>query len=186
MGEVASKSGQQRHARYAALSVVLLGVMIWLLQSSGAGMQRTASRNERRAQPPERSEHAPVALERAADGIPIMAAGASVAAHDQPMHPHPITPAHERIYRENNLIGALNLAVDRQDPRRIREVLGQYQVEYPEDEHRLQQGYDIIAACLEQLDDATRERAQHFWSTEIRSQTRRYVRRYCLERDRAS
>jgi hypothetical protein len=164
--------------------------MIWLLQSRAAVVERAASRGdspiESHAHPPERSEHPQFALERAADGVPIMPAGAHAAAADQPMHPHPITPAHQRIYRENNLVGALNLAVDRQDARRIREVLGQYQAEYPEDAHRLQQGYAIIADCLEQLDDATRERAQHFWSTEIRSQTRRYVRRYCLERHRAS
>lgn len=186
MGEATSTSGQQGRARYAALLVALLGAMIWLLQSHGAVVERSSSRADRHAQPPERLEPAAPAEERAADGVPIMPAEARAAVPNQPMHPHPITPAHERIYRENNLVGALNLAVDLEDARRIREVLGQYKAEYPEDAHRLQQGYAIIADCLDQLDDATRERARHFWSTQIRSQTRRYVRRYCLERDRAS
>jgi hypothetical protein len=115
-----------------------------------------------------------------------MSAGAHTKAPDEPMHPHPITPAHERIYRENNLVAALNLAVDLEDPSRIRKALAAYRAEYPEDAHRLQDGYAIIADCLERVDDATRDRAQRFWSTQIRSQTRRYVRRYCLERERAS
>jgi hypothetical protein len=166
--------------------VVLLGAMIWLLQSHCAVVERSAPRGEQHARPPEGSERPPVALERAEDGVPIMTSTSRAAMPGGPLHPHPITPAHERIYRENNLVGALNAAVDRQDARRIREVLARYAAEYPEDAHRLQEGYAIIAACLEQLDDETRERAQRFWSTEIRSQTRRYVRRYCLERDRAS
>lgn len=102
--------------------------------------------------------------------------------HEPGEHPHPITAAHERIYRENNLVGALNLAVDLEDAIEIRELLVQYRAEYPEDAHRLQLGYELIAECLERLDASTQQRAQRFWDTEIRSQTRRYVRRYCLER----
>jgi hypothetical protein len=175
----------RKRARYAVALAVLLGLTIWRLQSSDVAAEGAAAPAQR-AVTPERSERAPVVLERAADGLPIMPAGSHKPAVDEPLHPHPITAAHLRIYRENNLVGALNLAVDLQDARRIRAALAQYRAEFPEDEHRLQQGYAIIADCLEQLDDATRERAQHFWSTEIRSQTRRYVRRYCLERERAS
>jgi hypothetical protein len=145
------------------------------------------------------------------DHAPVSAVHASVAsgagelgpaqaeAHEPGTHPHPISAAHQRIFRENNLIGALNLAVDLEDAIELRELLAQYRAEYPEDEHRLQVGYALIAECLERLDAATpgsapalrggaslRERAQRFWDTEIRSQTRRYVRRYCLERELAS
>ena len=100
-------------------------------------------------------------------------------------HPHPITPAHERIFRENNLVAALNLALDLEDAPRLRELVAQYRAEFPEDEYRLQEGYALIADCLEKLDAAARDRAQRFWDTEIRSQTRRYVRRYCLDRELA-
>lgn len=185
MGEAASSSRRGSVAQYAIALVVLLGAMIWLLWSNGATDGRTASPADA-ALPPGRLENQPVVLERAADGLPIMPAGSHTPSAHEPMHPHPITDAHHRIYRENNLVGALNLAVDLQDARRIRAALAQYRAEYPEDDHRLQEGYAIIADCLERLDDASRERAQHFWSTEIRSQTRRYVRRYCLERERAS
>lgn len=120
------------------------------------------------------------ALERAADGLAIMPADPAAARPEGPVHPHPITPAHERIYRENNLVGALNLAVDLQDSPRIRALLSEYRAEFPEDDHVLQDGYAIIADCLERRDEATRARAAHFWRTQIRSQTRRYVRRHCL------
>jgi hypothetical protein len=121
-------------------------------------------------------------LERATDGLPIKPRAGSTDLAEGPMHPHPITKAHERIFRENALVGALNLAVDLADPVQLRDLVAQYRAEFPEDDNRLQGGYALIADCLEHLDAATRERAQHFWQTEIRSQTRRYVRRYCLER----
>jgi hypothetical protein len=113
--------------------------------------------------------------------MPIKPRDPSASVPEGPMHPHPITAAHERIYRENNLVGALNLAVDLKDALRIRELVAQYRAEYPEDGHRLQDGYAIIADCLDRLDEATRARARRFWETEIRSQTRRYVRRHCLK-----
>jgi hypothetical protein len=160
---------------------VLLGVVFWLQKPPDA-VEPSAASHADRAPAAEPSKQPLAARERASDGVPIMPAGANTKVPDEPLHPHPITPAHERIYRENNLVGALNLAVDLEDPRRIRQTLEQYRAEYPEDAHRLQEGYAIIAACLEQLDDATRERAQRFWSTQIRSQTRRYVRRHCLEK----
>ena len=113
-------------------------------------------------------------------GLPIMPAEPGYSSATQPTHPHPITEAHKRIYRENNLVGALNLAVDLEDPVRIRELVATYRDEYPSDDHLLQEGYALIADCLEDLDAATRDRAQRFWNTQIRSQTRRYVRRHCL------
>jgi len=121
-------------------------------------------------------------IDRAADGLPIKPSDPEAPTPEGPMHPHPHTAAHERIYRENNLVGALNLAVDYEDAPRIREIVAQYRAEYPEDAYRLQDGYEIIADCLERPDSATRARAQRFWETQIRSQTRRYVRRHCLER----
>jgi hypothetical protein len=121
-------------------------------------------------------------LELAADGVPIKPHDPRAPQPEGPMHPHPITAAHARIFRENNVVAALNLAVDLGDPLRLRELVAQYRAEYPEDDNRLQDGYAIIADCLDRPDPEIRARAQHFWETEIRSQTRRYVRRYCLDR----
>lgn len=119
--------------------------------------------------------------EYASDGVVIKPSSPTSSTLEGPMHPHPITAAHERIYRENSLVGALDRAVDLEDPGRIRELVAEYQRQYPEDVYRLQRGYVIIADCLERLDAAVRARAREFWETEIRSQNRRYVRRHCLD-----
>jgi len=97
-------------------------------------------------------------------------------------HPHPITPEHERIYRENELTFALDGAVDIEDVSGIRRLLAIYRSEYPEDSLVMQQGYEIIADCLAQPGERTRAAAQRFYDTEFASSLRRHVRRHCLER----
>lgn len=97
------------------------------------------------------------------------------------MLPHPITPQHERIFHENNLIGDLNGAMDVKDAAGLRRLLAQYRDEYPEDAHVLQDGYELIANCLEQPGEATRAAAQRYYDEQLDSGLRRYIRRYCLE-----
>jgi hypothetical protein len=174
---VPNPRGNTARWRIAALLVGLFGLALWQQQCA----TRPAPRDLAAPSEPNalRSDEP---LEYAADGLPIKPRDARASVPEGPMHPHPMTAAHERIYRENNLVGALNLAVDLQDALRIRELVAQYRAEYPEDDHRLQDGYEIIADCLDRSDEATHARARRFWETEIRSQTRRYVRRYCLER----
>jgi hypothetical protein len=100
----------------------------------------------------------------------------------EPLHPHPITAAHARIYRENNLLGALNGALDVEDAPGLRRLLETYRDEYPEDSHALQAGYAIIADCLEHPGDGASAAARAYYETETASTLRRYVRRHCLER----
>ncbi len=95
-------------------------------------------------------------------------------------HPHPHTPEHERIFRENNVIGQLNGALDVGDFIGMRRLNAEYRKDFPEDDHVLQDGYDIIADCMEERTPEREARAQRFWQTERGSQLRRYVRRYCL------
>ena len=97
-------------------------------------------------------------------------------------HPHPITPQHERIYRENHLTFELDGAVDVEDVAGIRRLLATYRQEFPEDSLVLQAGYEIIADCLETPGATTRAAAQRFYDTELASALRRHVRRHCLER----
>ena len=97
-------------------------------------------------------------------------------------HPHPITPQHERIYRENNLTFALDGAVDNEDVAGIRTLLASYRQEFPEDSLVLQQGYELIANCLQRPGEVTRAAAQRFYDTEIASSLRRHIRRHCLEK----
>lgn len=97
------------------------------------------------------------------------------------MLPHPISPEHQRIFRENNLIGDLNGAMDVKDVAGLRKLLQQYREEYPEDAHVLQDGYELIANCLERPGPETRPIAQRYYDEELDSGLRRYIRRHCLE-----
>jgi hypothetical protein len=94
---------------------------------------------------------------------------------------HPITPAHERIYKENNMIGAMNAAMDLGNIEELRRLNREYRKEYPEDSHLMQEGYDIIADCMERRTAANRVAAQRFYDTQIASMLRRYIRIHCLQ-----
>jgi hypothetical protein len=177
------RSGVARRLSWIAALMLAVACVIALVVASRGGdgdARGSAARERARLASAPPATRAPIDV--AADGLPIKPSDPHAPTPDGPMHPHPHTPAHERIYRENNLVGALNLAMDYADAPRMREIVAQYRAEYPEDRHRLQDGYALIADCLEGPDVATRARAQRFWETQIRSQTRRYVRRHCLER----
>lgn len=125
---------------------------------------------------------APTRLEPASapvDEIPLMRAGADDSSADGPRRPHPITPTRLRIYRENNLIGAMNQAMDLGRHQTLRELNAEYREEYPEDEHGLQQAYDLIADCQQELTEQRQAHAREFWQKHRSSQLRRFVRRHC-------
>ncbi|HKO93916.1 MAG TPA: hypothetical protein VJU61_22335 [Polyangiaceae bacterium] len=100
---------------------------------------------------------------------------------DETGHPHPISSRHSAIFSENNLLGALNGALDQGDFLALRRMNAQYRKEYPEDEHALQEGYDVIADCLEERTPQAVQAARRFWQTHRASMLRRQVRRHCLE-----
>ena len=114
------------------------------------------------------------------DGLPIRPEG-SDEVDGVGMLPHPLSPEHQRIFRENNLIGNLNGAMDVADVAGLRTLLKQYRDEYPEDAHVLQHGYELIANCLERPGPETRAIAQRYYDEELDSGLRRYIRRHCLE-----
>lgn len=126
---------------------------------------------------PVHAETAPVNFQ---DGLPVYPAG-SAQVNGEGMVPHPITPTHERIFRENNLIGDLNGAMDVKDVAGLRALLKQYRDEYPEDAHVLADGYQLIADCLEHPGAETRAVAQRYYDEQRDSGLRRYIRRHCLE-----
>lgn len=96
--------------------------------------------------------------------------------------PHPITPEHERIFRENRLIGAMNGAMDVEDAEGLRRLLAEYRQEYPEDDQELSDGYAVIADCLDAPGAEARAAAER-WAEEHRGSTlRRFVLRHCLSR----
>jgi hypothetical protein len=100
---------------------------------------------------------------------------------DAPVHPHPITPQHLRIFRENALLGQLDGAMDVKDAAGLRKLLQTYREEYPEDPQQLQSGYELIANCLDRPGEATRAAAQKYFDEERGSTLRRFVLRHCLE-----
>jgi len=123
----------------------------------------------------------PIELVPASGAAQVLPANSKPPA-EEPPHPHPITPQHQRIYRENELTFSLDGAVDVEDVPGIRRLLAIYRQEFPEDSLVLQRGYELIANCLEHPGETTRAAAQRFYDTELASGLRRHVRRHCLEK----
>jgi hypothetical protein len=112
------------------------------------------------------------------DGLPIMPVRGEPSG---PVHPHPITPQHQRIYAENRLVAALDGAMDTQDVPGMRRLLEQYRREYPEDDNQLQDGYALIADCLEHPGAPSRAAAEQWLDSHNGSSLKRFVSKHCLE-----
>jgi hypothetical protein len=178
----------------ALAALLLLGALAWLLRSPSAPPEpepatrapTPAAVEDRAPTPPSVAQPQPqpqpptTTIDYTPDGVPIMPAG-SAPVDATGMVPHPITPQHRRIFRENNLIGNLNGAMDVKDAAGLRRLLEQYRNEYPEDSHVLQDGYELIADCLERPGSETRAKAQRYYDEQLDSGLRRYIRRHCLE-----
>lgn len=100
---------------------------------------------------------------------------------DETGHPHPITPQHRRIFEENNRLGAMDGAMDQGDYAALRRMNAAYRRDYPDDDHDLQEGYELIADCLEERTPQAIAAARRFWQSHRASTLRRHVRRHCLE-----
>lgn len=105
-----------------------------------------------------------------------------VAADEQaPGRPsHPVTSDRQRIYRENNLNAALMGAMNVRDHQGLRALIEEYRLDYPEDTHRLQEGYTLIADCLEKLTPELQAKARQYWKAKRGSPVRRFIRQHCL------
>lgn len=115
----------------------------------------------------------------ATDGLPYMPAAPDARAPTGPVHPHRITTEHARVFRENATIQSLNDAMDSKDAHALRRFLTRYRLEYPEDGQQLQQGYELIANCLEER-SGYQAAAQRYFDVETASSLRRFVLRHCL------
>jgi hypothetical protein len=146
--------------------------------SPGAAAQDSAGPDPRRGGD-RRPTWAESAAAAPAPDRPAPAAGRPEAGADADRHPHPITPAHLRIQRENNLIGALNGAMDVADAVGLRGLLDQYRSEFPDDPNHLQQGYAVIADCLQYPGAASQAAGQSYYDRERGSILRRFVARHC-------
>jgi len=178
-----------RRYSWVAVALLALGGVAWLLRPApvvpGAVLEpaerNLAERNPESlpvlvAPPPQQTTPAHFTPE----GVPIRPAG-SAQVDARGMAPHPLSPQHQRIFRENNLIGDLNGAMDVKDAAGLRALLTAYREEYPEDAHVLQDGYALIADCIERPGAETRAAAQRYYDEQLDSGLRRYIRRHCLE-----
>ncbi len=114
----------------------------------------------------------------ATDGLPFMPASPDAKAATGPVHPHPITPEHARIFRENATIQALNDAMDSKDAKTLRRFLTRYRLEYPEDAQQLQPGFELIGGIVSEARPGYREAAQRYFDEETASSLRRFVLRH--------
>ncbi|KYF70323.1 hypothetical protein [Sorangium cellulosum] len=101
--------------------------------------------------------------------------------HDGPAHPHPTTPRHLEIQHENGLVALLNDAMSARNGARMRELLNEVRRTHPGDANGLQDGYGIIADCLEAPGEASRAAAEGYHARRRASTVRRFVRTICLE-----
>lgn len=173
--------------RVGLLSMVVLGAVAWCLLSPSQALPRPTEPDDFVASAPAQAPTTMPAPETTTtpDNSPAQELPSQPAASPEEtrigMQSHPVTPEHLRIYRENNLIGDLNGAMDVADVAGLRRLIKQYREEFPEDSHVLRDGYELIADCLERPGPETSARAQRYYDEELASGLRRYIRRHCLE-----
>jgi hypothetical protein len=134
----------------------------------------------RRSQPPATStptidEHV------AADGLGFMPPHEGDARPPGPLHPHPITPSHQRLFAENRIAFALDDATDAKDLAAMKKLLDQYRRDFPEDQWQLQGGYAVIIECLEHPGAESRAAAERWLDENNGSTVKRSVLRNCIE-----
>jgi hypothetical protein len=183
------KAGDGKEDKSPALlgpAIVLLVLLVgafFVLRTEGAPKEKVALEPAEAppapGPPPAPSVTPP--LEYAADGVPFKPHQPSTPDPEGPMHPHPITPEHERIFKENNLFSTISGAMDRRDTVAMRKFLEEYEHEYPEDSHLLQEGFRVIADCIDFPGEKSTAAARAYYGANKASIIRRYVRRHCFE-----
>ncbi len=99
---------------FVVLALLVAGAVL-VLRTEGAPKEKLVAVEpvERASPPPRPAPSLTPVLDYAADGVPFKPHD-PIATPDPegPMHPHPDTPEHQRIFRENNLVGALGGAME--------------------------------------------------------------------------
>jgi len=117
----------------------------------------------------------------AADGVGFMPQHEGDPRPPGPLHAHPITPTHERIFAENRIAFALDDATDAKDVGAMKQLLAQYRREFPEDQWQLQSGYAVIIDCLEHPGPDSRRSAERWLDQNNGSTVKRSVLRNCID-----
>ena len=117
----------------------------------------------------------------AADGVGFMPPHEGDPMPAGPLHPHPISPRHQRLFAENRIAFALDDATDAKDVAAMKDLLAQYRREFPEDQWQLQDGYAVIIDCLEHPGPESRGAAERWLDQNNGSTVKRSVLRNCME-----
>jgi hypothetical protein len=125
--------------------------------------------------PPPEHEHV------AADGVGFMPQHEGDPKPPGPLHPHPMSAQHQRIFAENRIAFALDDATDAKDVPAMKDLLAQYRREFPEDQWQLQDGYAVIIDCLEHPGPDSRRSAERWLDQNNGSTVKRSVLRNCIE-----
>ena len=139
-----------------------------------AAIEPSPAREMRPAPPAERE---PVAT----DGVGFMPPHDGDPRPTGPLHPHPFSPQHQRIFAENRIAFALDDATDAKDVGVMKDLLARYRREFPEDQWQLQSGYAVIIECLEHPGPGSRQAAERWLDQNNGSTVKRSVLRNCIE-----
>jgi hypothetical protein len=136
---------------------------------------RVLARDTKRPAAPAPGEHV------ADDGIGFVPPHDGDPRPSGPLHPHPISPQHQRIFAENRIAFALDDATDAKDVAVMKDLLAQYRRDFPEDQWQLQGGYAVIIDCLEHPGPESRRAAERWLDQNNGSTVKRSVLRNCVE-----
>lgn len=173
------------------LAIALGAILIaggWLLSARGSARDGQPSRADDRTT----TEPVAPALVRdvkdpaprehvAADGVGFMPPHDGDPLPPGPVHPHPISPQHQRLFAENRIAFALDDATDAKDVAVMKDLLARYRREFPEDQWQLQGGYAVIIQCLEHPGADARRAAERWLDQNNGSTVKRSVLRNCIE-----
>jgi hypothetical protein len=165
-----------------ALGAIAIAIAIaagWLLWPRGLArhVETSLADDTMATAPPAPPAHEHVA----ADGIGFMPPHDGDPRPPGPVHPHPISAQHQRLFAENRIAFALDDATDAKDVAAMKELLAQYRREFPEDQWQLQGGYAVIIDCLEHPGPASRQAAERWLDQNNGSTVKRSVLRNCIE-----
>lgn len=95
--------------------------------------------------------------------------------------PHPLTPDHERLYRDVDLLHAADQAIEAGRFAEARALLAQHHRELPGMSVVEEEGLWLLTDCAELRSAANVSRVQAFYDQHSASTVRRRLRRACLE-----
>jgi hypothetical protein len=182
--------------RWSTFALIAAGGLgLWLLWSLSSGQGRTPSSPTQVAvvdppRKPEANDESFQASSERPEGSPPLESTARLraaepsdppaTASERPLGVHPVDERRDFIHRENSLIQAANDAMDLGNAEALRGVLARYREHDPNDESGHQEGYAIIANCLDRSGPESRAAAERFITERRASILRRFVRRHCL------